>query len=212
MSLPSVVGRMLSGVHAGESHLAWNQAALAGAPECIRLTSPDFAADGPLPGSAADPALGGLNRSPALAWSGVPPETAELVIIAQDPDAPLPRPVVHMIVAGILHDATSLAGGAAAEQPGRGEVHGGRRGYTGPKPPPGHGPHRYVFQIVAVDCSLIFAAPPNLAELLKRIEGHAIGRGRLIGTYEHGLPGEGRYGGSAQGCAPGLPSPDRSAL
>ena len=46
----------------------------------------------------------GENISAPLTWSGVPPKTVELAIILENPDAPLPRPFVHMIAYRIAPD------------------------------------------------------------------------------------------------------------
>jgi phosphatidylethanolamine-binding protein (PEBP) family uncharacterized protein len=79
---------------------------------------------------------------------------SEVVLIMQDPDAPLPRPVVHLIATGIPPECSSLSEGAlspAASRTinfGRGSF--GRIGYAGPRPVRGHGVHRYLFQIFAL--------------------------------------------------------------
>jgi phosphatidylethanolamine-binding protein (PEBP) family uncharacterized protein len=53
-----------------------------------------------------------------------------------------------------------------------------------PDPPPGHGAHRYVFQVFALDIVPRFEARPGRTELLNKIRGHVIAKGMLIGTYE----------------------------
>jgi phosphatidylethanolamine-binding protein (PEBP) family uncharacterized protein len=53
-----------------------------------------------------------------------------------------------------------------------------------PDPPVGHGQHRYVFQVFALDTVPRFEARPGRAELLDKIKGHVIAKGLLIGTYE----------------------------
>jgi Raf kinase inhibitor-like YbhB/YbcL family protein len=130
----------------------------------------------------------GENISPPLSWSGVPDEAAELVLVMQDPDAPLPRPVVHVIATGISPGAGGLTEGAlgAAGSPGirLGRASFGRRVYAGPRALRGHGPHRYVFQLVALRLPLALAREPSLRELLAAIRGNAIARGRLTGTFE----------------------------
>jgi len=62
------------------------------------------------------------------------------------------------------------------------------RGYAGPEPIKGHGPHRYVFQVFAMGAPV--AADRNWAEsakpraLLAAVTGPVLGRGRLTGVYE----------------------------
>ncbi len=44
----------------------------------------------------------------------------------------------------------------------------------GPRALRGHGPHRYVFQLFALDNRLNFDNPPKLAELKKAMQGHVL--------------------------------------
>jgi phosphatidylethanolamine-binding protein (PEBP) family uncharacterized protein len=60
----------------------------------------------------------------------------------------------------------------------------GRRGYVGPAPPRAHGPHRYVFQIFALDRILRTDIAFDRKTLLREIEGRVLARGRLIGIFE----------------------------
>jgi Raf kinase inhibitor-like YbhB/YbcL family protein len=182
-----VIGKALRGIRAGEKHLAWNDTALTTVPVRIRLTSSAFEDGRAIPTWYAGKGAG-ENISPPLSWCGVPEEAAELVLIVQDPDAPLPRPVVHVIATGILPSSGGLAEGAlcASGSPGvrLGRASFGRRAYAGPRALRGHGPHRYVFQLVALRRPLALAKAPTLSELLVAIRGNAIARGRLIGTFE----------------------------
>ena len=91
-----VIGKALRGIRAGDKHLAWNDTALTTVPVRICLISPAFEDDRAVPIRYAGKGVG-ENLSPPLSWSGVPEEAAELVLIMQDPDAPLPPPVVHVI-------------------------------------------------------------------------------------------------------------------
>jgi Raf kinase inhibitor-like YbhB/YbcL family protein len=182
-----MIGRTLVNIRAGDRHLAWNSPALSNVPESIVLTSPSFEANAAIPRRHAAADIGG-NISPALAWSGVPAAAAELILVMQDRDAPLPRPIVHVLATGIPADWAGLPEGILSRSTD-GEVRLGRgsfdrRGYAGPRPVRGHGMHHYVFQLVAVDQPLPLSGPPGLATLLASIAGHAMARGRLIGTFE----------------------------
>jgi Raf kinase inhibitor-like YbhB/YbcL family protein len=182
-----VIGRMLRGIRAGDKHLAWNDLALVAVPVRISLLSSAFADGQAMPIRHAGDGVGD-NISPPLHWSGVPEDAAELVLIMQDPDAPLPRPVVHVIATGVAPNAGGLAEGAlgpsASADIKLGCASFGRRAYAGPRPVPGHGPHRYIFQLVALRQPLAVAAAPNLRELLIALRGNAMARGRLTGTFE----------------------------
>jgi Raf kinase inhibitor-like YbhB/YbcL family protein len=130
----------------------------------------------------------GENTSPALQWSGVPAETEELVLIMEDPDAPLRRPVVHLIALGIAPSRTSFSEGALS-QGVPGDVRFGvgsfnRQGYHGPRPVPGHGPHKYLLQVIALEKSLQFQEPPTLDAVLAAANGNVLARGEIVGQFE----------------------------
>jgi len=56
--------------------------------------------------------------------------------------------------------------------------------YLPPDPPPGHGPHRYVFQVFALDRRITFDSPPGRAAIIEAMRDHVIAKGMLIGSYE----------------------------
>ena len=131
----------LRGVRAGERHAASNHAALFGVPELISLKSEWFLNGKQMPLRSAGMGVG-ENISPPLSWNGVPAGTVELAIIMEDPDAPLPRPFVHMVVYRISPDKSSVAEGAFAHEDigvAFGRSTAGAQGYLGPRPVPGHG-------------------------------------------------------------------------
>jgi Raf kinase inhibitor-like YbhB/YbcL family protein len=186
----SIMGTLLKNRRAGESGLAWNQPALAG-PETLVLSSLAFTDGAALGHEHAGKRVGGRELSPPLAWSGVPGETAELLFVLEDIDAPLGKPFVHC-VAVIPAMVSSLAAGAlnAPEAPTgvrllKSTV---KRGYVGPAPIKGHGPHRYVFQLFALGAPVTAdgASADNARPraLLGSVRGPVLARGRLTGTYE----------------------------
>jgi phosphatidylethanolamine-binding protein (PEBP) family uncharacterized protein len=77
-------------------------------------------------------------------------------------------------------------GALEATQSGRvlGRTSAGRVAYAGPRALPGPGPHRYVFQLLALDRTLSFDRPPSRAELLRALDGAVLARGRLDATFE----------------------------
>jgi hypothetical protein len=89
----------------------------------------------------------GEDVSPALAWGGVPAETAELALVLEDPDAP-GGTFTHWLVWGLDASETGLAEDAAPALEGKTDF--GRTGYGGPCPPRGE-EHRYVFRLLALD-------------------------------------------------------------
>ena len=53
-----------------------------------------------------------------------------------------------------------------------------------PDPPPGHGVHRYAFQLFALDRGRDFDSTPGRDAVLAAIKEHGLASGCLIGTYE----------------------------
>jgi Raf kinase inhibitor-like YbhB/YbcL family protein len=192
----AILGTLLKNRRAGEAQLAWSLPGLRG-PERIGLTSPDFHHDGDIPKLHAGKRAGGLNRSPALTWTGVPDGTTQLLLVIEDIDAPTRSPFIHC-VALLGPTRRALHAGAlnrhAQADPGKGEVRilrsGMGRGYLGPEPIKGHGPHHYVFQLFALAAPLtaaeggtsIDAAKPRA--VLATVSGPVLARGRLDGRYE----------------------------
>jgi Raf kinase inhibitor-like YbhB/YbcL family protein len=145
----------------------------------LMLRSSAFSDNAPMPGRCA---RDGADEAPSLEWDGVPPDTAELVLLCVDVDAPT-GPFVHWLVPGIDPAAASLADAdtvaAAAACNGYGE-----RGYGGPLPPIGDEAHRYVFRLYALNQP--FDADPEAgAEALRAwLDEHSSAVGTLTGLYQ----------------------------
>jgi Raf kinase inhibitor-like YbhB/YbcL family protein len=180
------IGRLLYRVRAGDRHLVSNAPRLREAPLGIRLTSAAFADGGPMPQRHGGIGVGD-NLSPPLEWS-VPEGAAELVLVMEDPDAPLPRPVVHVAAIGIPPSWPGigeglLAPGASPEiRLARGSF--GRVGYAGPRPVRGHGPHRYIFEIFALAERLDLGEAPALSAVVAAMSRSILARGLLTGIFE----------------------------
>lgn len=177
----ALIGILLKPFRAGEKYLAWNR--LEAAPDVILITSSAFADGDAMPRRYAGQGAG-QNVSPPLRFQGVPRGTTELLLVVQDIDVPLFKPVVHLI-ARLPGTATTVAEGGLQQDHavvfGRGTF--GRYGYGGPRPIRGHGDHRYVFQLFAAGRTLDDAAGGGLKAHLNAIRGHVLARGRLIGTF-----------------------------
>jgi Raf kinase inhibitor-like YbhB/YbcL family protein len=171
------LGRALRTQRAGEEKLSWHRFRV---PSTLLVTSPAFGHGMAIPREHAGRGVGS-NISPALRWTGMPPATRELVLVVEDWDAPLRRPFVHLALAGIHPKSGGVAAGELNEL-GVGTM--GRRGWSGPRPIPGHGPHHYVFQLFALDAELGLPADASPAAIGDAMAGHVIARGRLDGTFE----------------------------
>ncbi|HEV7583605.1 MAG TPA: YbhB/YbcL family Raf kinase inhibitor-like protein [Mycobacterium sp.] len=179
----TLLGRLLRGVRAGKRRSPLSGSGFA-APESITVTSAVFADGGAMPSSSAGKGVGD-NTSPPLRWDGLPPETRQTVLIIDDVDVPLPRPLLHTVA---VIEPTLGGVAAGALQPGTARIRFiradlGHRGYAGPRPIPGHGPHRYRFHVFAIDNPIAVDVSTAKA-LLAAMAGHVLARGTLTGSYE----------------------------
>jgi len=122
----------------------------------------------------------GGNLAPIIALSGAPEGTTEFALIAHDPDAPLPRGFTHWTVYGIPADTSELDLSIPGVREGPSGL--GGRGWTGPQPPAGHGPHHYYFWVYALGQRV--EGEPSREEFLDRYAGSIIEQARLVGTFE----------------------------
>lgn len=181
-ALERFVSRLFAGRHADDTYLIGRAPAWADAPR-FTATSPAFADGAAMPRQYTQE---GDDRFPPLAWRDLPAGAHELVIVVEDPDAPLPRPIVHCVVYG-LPAASGQLTEAEANAPGFrhfGKNTLGALGYRGPRPLLGHGPHRYVFQLFALAAPLPLSAPPTKKILMQVMPGRVLARAELTGTYE----------------------------
>ena len=176
----TTLGRLLRGARAGA-----HRSRLAGidAPETIVVTSDAFENGGEIPVKYAGNGVGD-NRSPALRWSGVPDGTEALVLIIEDDDVPLPRPLMHTIA---ILDPSIDHLDEGALQPAGAEIRFIKtilgQGYSGPRPIPGHGCHHYRFHLFALNAP-VPATIDTKSRLLQSMSKHAIARGTLTGVYQ----------------------------
>jgi len=127
----------------------------------------------------------GEDVSPSLSWAQPPKETKSIVLICDDPDAPMGT-WVHWVLFGLSPDTLELPEGVSSDK----EVLGGAKhglndfrkyGYGGPCPP--GGTHRYFFKLYAVDTQVDLNAGATKNEVLSAIKGHILAEGQLIGRY-----------------------------
>lgn len=186
--LPGVVGHVLRDRRAGLEKLVFNRCGLRTGHGTLGLGSLAFADHAPIPARyTAD----GEGVSPPLHWQDVPANAASLLLIVEDADAPTGEPLVHAIVVDLPAGDSKLAEGAlkSAGHEGDEEVHEGRNSYlrTGwlpPDPPPGHGQHRYAFQLFALAPGEPFTGTPGRDAVLQAVQERGIASGLLVGTYE----------------------------
>lgn len=135
---------------------------------------------------------GGQDQSPQLTWSDFPSETESFAVTVFDPDAPTASGFWHLAVFNLPVSTTSLPAG-----PGEGNLpelpegavalrnDAGYAGFVGAAPPAGHGPHRYMVVVHALDVDhLDIPADASPAYLGFNLFSHSIGRARITGTHE----------------------------
>ncbi len=156
--------------------------AFAGSLELL-INSIDFTMNEPIP---VPYTCSGDNKSPALAWSGVPVTTKTLALIVRDPDAPMGS-YEHWVLYNLPANVSGLP---AAIPPtptiAQGALQGvngsGASGYQGPCPPPGAA-HHYHFKLYALDVKLALPPGATADEVEHAMSGHVIASAELIGTF-----------------------------
>jgi Raf kinase inhibitor-like YbhB/YbcL family protein len=143
----------------------------------MMITSPTFSHQERIPSKYTGE---GEDVSPPLHFSGVPSTAKSLVLIVDDPDAPMVT-FDHWIAWNLPATLKTLPEGVHLEHQGLNhydEVH-----YRGPFPPPGL-PHRYFFKLYAIDTLLNIPEGSTKEDVEKAIFGHIISEAVLIGIYQ----------------------------
>jgi Raf kinase inhibitor-like YbhB/YbcL family protein len=189
MSIFSAIGHLARPLRAGANTLILNQPEYSSIPCSVELTSTAFLDGEPLPARFT---VSGEDISPPLQWDNLPSGTRELVLIVEDYDISLPRPMVHLIAYNLDPTSGGLIEGALPSRnspaldpgPKLGRNGLGLERYDGSAPPPGHGVHHYVFQLFALSRKLTFDSAPGKREILKAMDAHILATGALTGTFE----------------------------
>jgi hypothetical protein len=122
----------------------------------------------------------GDNINPPLVISGVPREAKSLVLIVDDPDAPM-GVWSHWLVWNIKPDTTVIKEDSVPPGAVVGRNDAGTAKYVGPSPP--SGTHRYYFRLYALDTKLDLPAGSTRAELDDAMRSHILARAELLGRY-----------------------------
>ncbi|WP_321430583.1 YbhB/YbcL family Raf kinase inhibitor-like protein [uncultured Methanolobus sp.] len=119
----------------------------------------------------------GENINPELEIADIPAEAVSLLLIMDDPDAPMgtfTHWVVWNIPADMQIDENSTPGI-------EGNNSAGQASYTGPCPP--SGTHRYFFKVYALDTELDLESGAERSLVENTMDGHILAYGELMGTY-----------------------------
>ena len=154
----------------------------------LEVSSPAFENNSPIP---VEYTADGDGVSPPLEWKGIPAQASSLVVVVEDADAPTARPLVHLIVVNLPARDGGLREGEIQRERLESGADTGRNSFLRvawlpPDPPPGHGQHRYVFQVFAISGTMKFGDHPGRGAVVDVLRERAIAAGQLIGTYERG--------------------------
>jgi Raf kinase inhibitor-like YbhB/YbcL family protein len=122
----------------------------------------------------------GQNINPQLRFSEVPEEAKSLVLISDDPDAPMGT-WVHWTVWNIPPETREIPEDSVPEGSVEGLTSFGKPGYGGPCPP--SGTHRYFFKLFALNTRLDLPPETSAGELETAALNHAIEKAEFYGLY-----------------------------
>ncbi|ACB94537.1 YbhB/YbcL family Raf kinase inhibitor-like protein [Beijerinckia indica] len=178
-------GHMLENYPLGPKTLVYRDARTE-APELIKVESQAFENYYPIPPLFTSD---GENVSPPLKWEGVPEAAQSLVLLVEDADSPTYNPVIHALNWTLPgHDGGLRPGVLQTDAATDDETLTGqfsvKASWVAPNPPIEHGPHRYLFEIYALDTRLHFAFVPSREQLLTAMRGHVLAKGQVTGICE----------------------------
>lgn len=125
-----------------------------------------------------------------MLWDDPPGETKSFALIMHDPDAPH-GDVTHWLLWDLPAFKRTL-GEDDGRQPGgaTGCNEHGEISYLPPTPPKGDRPHRYLFELFALDVSELGLPLGTSREPLETaLNEHALGVAQLVGTFGRGKNG-----------------------
>ncbi len=119
----------------------------------------------------------GTDINPQLTIEGAPTEAKSIVLIVDDPDAPMGT-WDHWVVWNI----PPISKIEENSVPGTEGMNSARKQkYNGPCPP--WGTHRYFFKVYALDTKLKLEVNSGKKDVEKAMEGHVLAKGELVGLY-----------------------------
>nr|WP_145547078.1 YbhB/YbcL family Raf kinase inhibitor-like protein [Variovorax boronicumulans] len=153
----------------------------------LQVASASIAPQGAIPLRHSEYADG---VSPQLRWDAVP-GAKSYALVMEDPDARPVTPFVHWLAWNIPAGTTQLPEGlqeqlrlTAPDGVLQGKGTRGSPGYYGPRPPVMDPPHRYHFQVFALDRMLDLPPGADRDALLAAMRGHVLAKGVLVGTFQ----------------------------
>jgi len=146
----------------------------------MKLTSPAFSDNGHIPVKFT---CQGDDVNPQLDILGVPAGTKSLVLIMDDPDAPMGT-WDHWIVFNIPPSTATIEEDSVPAGAVQGRNSWGKSSWGGPCPP--SGTHRYMFKLYALDTMLELGPGAVKSDVHKAMSGHVLAQAELTGLYAKG--------------------------
>lgn len=133
----------------------------------------------------------GKNISPELIWENPPDGTKSFAVTVYDPDAPTGSGWWHWVIFNIHANIRRLpadAGNVNVPLAPKGSIQSttdfGKPGYGGACPPIGHGPHRYIFSVFALDVESLALDSTTTAALVGfHLNQHALAKAQITALY-----------------------------
>jgi len=122
----------------------------------------------------------GENINPPLEILDAPEKAKSLVLVMDDPDAPMGT-WVHWILWNINPQIQEISENSVPTGAIQGKTN-RENCYSGPRPP--SGTHRYFFKLFALDNTLDLSKEIEATTLMQRIQNNIIDQAELIGLYK----------------------------
>ncbi len=143
----------------------------------MKLTSSAFQNNGRIPEKYT---CDGDDINPSLEISGAPSNAKSLVLIMDDPDAPVGT-WDHWILFNINPATKTISEDSVPQGAIQGLNSWNRNNYGGPCPP--SGTHRYVFKLYALDTTLSLTSNAKKSNIENAMKDHILAQTTLVGVY-----------------------------
>lgn len=144
----------------------------------MKISSTAFGNNGQIPAKFT---CDGADINPPLGFEGIPAGAKSLVLIVDDPDAPMGT-WVHWVVWNIDPKTAGIPENAVVKGAMQGANDFGKQVYGGPCPP--SGTHRYFFKLYALDALPDIKKNATKADLEAAMKGHVLEEAQLVGLYK----------------------------
>lgn len=143
----------------------------------MHISSPAFENNGDIPSKYT---CDGENINPPLVFADVPSDAKSLVLIVDDPDAPMGT-WIHWVVFNIPSQTREIAE-HSVPQGVQSLTSFGEMGYGGPCPP--SGTHHYHFKLYALDKTLSLDSSAKKADVEAAMDSSILAKSELVGLYK----------------------------